>query len=138
MAGNDLSTMTDDVRNILTAPEIVAIDQDPAGQQGRRILRDGDVDVWLRRIGANGERAIAVLNRGAVAREVRIAFEDLGVAAGAHVRVLDPLQRTDVGGSRRGIAIPPTPVCATVSGVPPPVPRPTEGPPLPPPRAGRA
>src|SRR2546430_11221565 len=117
MAGNDLSTMTDDVRNILTAPEIVAIDQDPAGQQGRRILRDGDVDVWLRRIGANGERAIAVLNRGAVAREVRIAFEDLEVAAGAHVRVRDLWQRTDVGESRREIVIATSPVSATVLGV---------------------
>src|SRR2546430_9368292 len=119
MAGNDLRTMTDDVRDILTAPEIVAIDQDPGGQQGRRIRRDAGIDIWLRRIGANGERAIAVLNRGALAREVRIAFEELGVAADAHVRVRDLWQRADVGESRREIVIATSPVSATVLGITP-------------------
>jgi alpha-galactosidase len=119
MAGNDLRTMSDAVRQILTAREIVAIDQDAAGQQGRRIRRDGDIDVWLRTIGAKGERAIAVLNRGAVAREVRIALEDLGVAAHAHVRVRDLWQRADVSESRREIVIATSPNSATVLGITP-------------------
>jgi len=46
--------MRDEVREILTAPEIVAVDQDAAGKQGRRIRPHGDIDVWTRSIGARG------------------------------------------------------------------------------------
>src|SRR5207302_4478070 len=34
MAGNDLRDMPDEVRGAITAPEIIAIDQDPLGRQG--------------------------------------------------------------------------------------------------------
>jgi alpha-galactosidase len=119
MAGNDLRTMTDETREILIAPEIVAIDQDPAGRQGRRIRRDGGIDVWLRVLGADGARAIAVLNRGSAAKEVRLSFEDLGVASDTHVRVRDPWQRADVGKARREVVIATSPDSATVRSVTP-------------------
>ena len=117
MAGNDLRTMSDDVREILTAPEIVAIDQDGAGKQGRRIRRDGDVDVWIRTLGSRGEFPIAVLNRGSGAREVRIPIEELGIAPRADVRVRDLWQRADVGEARREIVISTSPNSATVLGI---------------------
>ena len=117
MAGNDLRTMSDDVREILTAPEIVAIDQDGAGRQGRRIRRDGDVDIWIRTLGYRGEFAIAVLNRGAVAREVRMPVEELGLAPRADVRVRDLWQRADVGEARREIVIATSANSATVLGI---------------------
>jgi len=117
MAGNDLRTMNDEVREILTAREIVAIDQDAAGKQGQRISRNGDIDVWTRAIGTNGDRAIAVLNRGSVAREVRVALEDIGVAPGANVRVRDLWKRADIGEARHEMLIPTSPKSATVLGI---------------------
>jgi alpha-galactosidase len=117
MAGNDLRTMSDEVREILTAPEIVAVDQDAAGKQGRRIGRDGDIDVWTRSIGARGDLAIAALNRGAVDREVRVALDDVGVAPRTHVRVRDLWKRIDVGEARREIVIATSANSATVLGI---------------------
>jgi alpha-galactosidase len=114
MAGNDLRTMSDEVREILTAPEIVAIDQDPAGQQARRIRHDGDIDIWMRPLGSNGERVIAVLNRGPAAREAHVALEDLQVAPRANVRVRNAWKRADVGEAEREIVIATTPNSATV------------------------
>ena len=119
MAGNDLRTMSDEVREILTAPEIVAIDQDPAGRQGRRIRRDGDIDIWMRALGTNDDRGIVVLNRGSVAREVRIALEDVGVAPRSHVRVRDVWKRSDVGEVQREIVIATSANSATVLGLTP-------------------
>jgi alpha-galactosidase len=116
MAGNDLRTMTDEVREILTAPEIVGIDQDPLGRQGRRIRRDGDVDVWVRGL-AKDRRAVALFNRGSGPREVRISLEDLGIEPRTHVRVRDLWQRTDVGVMRREIVITTSAVSATVLGI---------------------
>jgi alpha-galactosidase len=119
MAGNDLRTMSDEVRDILTAPEIVAVDQDAAGKQGRRIRRDGDIDIWMRALGSKGDLAIAALNRGSVAREVRVALEELGLAARAPVRVRDLWQRTDVGEAQRELVASPSPHSATVLGISP-------------------
>ena len=117
MAGNDLRTMSDEVREIITAPEIIAIDQDAAGNQGRRISRDGDIDVWTRTLGASGDLAIAVLNRGSVAREARVALDDVGVAPRTHVRVRDLWKRIDVGEARREIVIATSANSATVLGI---------------------
>jgi alpha-galactosidase len=119
MAGNDLRTMTDETRDILIAPEIVAIDQDARGRQGRRLSRDGDVDTWVRHLAPDGSRAIAVLNRGSDAREVRIGLEDIGVAPRTNVRVRDLWRRTDVGKVQREILIATSPNSATVLSVSP-------------------
>jgi len=119
MAGNDLRTMTDEVRAILTAPEIVAVDQDSRGTQGRRIRREGDVDIWTRELAGDGRCAIAVLNRGSVDREVRIALDDLGIEPHTHVRVRDLWQRADVGEMQREIVVATSAVSATVLGIAP-------------------
>ena len=116
MAGNDLRTMSDDVREILTAPEIVAVDQDPVGRQGRLVRRGDDIDIWMR-TRANGDRAIAALNRGSVAQEVGISLDEVGVAPGTNVRVRDLWKRNDVAQTRREIVIPTSANSATVLGL---------------------
>jgi len=117
MAGNDLRTMTNATRDILIAPEIVAIDQDAGGRQGRRLWRDGDIDTWVRDLATGGEHVIAVLNRGSATREVRIALEDIGVAPRTNVRVRDLWKRSAVGKTRREILIATSANSATVLGV---------------------
>jgi len=113
MAGNDLRTMTDEVREILIAPEIVAIDQDSLGKQGRRIRRDGDTEIWIRELAA-GHRVVAAFNRGFDHREVWISLEELGIEPRTDVRVRDLWQRTDVRVIRREIVAATNPVSATV------------------------
>jgi alpha-galactosidase len=63
LAGNDLPNMKPDVKAILTNRDVIAIDQDRLGKQGRRVYSDGEVDVWERNL-AGGAVAIAVLNAG--------------------------------------------------------------------------
>ena len=117
MAGNDLRTMTDETRDILVAPEVVAIDQDVGGRQGRLLSRHGDVDTWVRDLASDGGHVIAVLNRGSAEREVRVALEDIGVSPQTNVRVRDLWQRRDVGKTRREILIATSPNSATVLGI---------------------
>ena len=63
LAGNDLPNMTPEVKAILTNKEVIAIDQDKLGKQGRRVYSEGEVDVWERDL-SGGAKAIAVLNAG--------------------------------------------------------------------------
>jgi alpha-galactosidase len=112
MAGNDLRAMSREVRELLTAPEIVAVDQDALGRQGRRIHREDGCEVWVREL-ANGDRAVAALNGGPSPHELRVALGDLGLPAG-RVRVRDLWRRTDEGERRGEIILDTTAHSATV------------------------
>ena len=50
MAGNDIRNMTPEIRDILTNKEVIAVDQDPLGEQGRRVGKDGDLEVCVEAI----------------------------------------------------------------------------------------
>jgi alpha-galactosidase len=63
LAGNDLPNMKPEIKDILTKKEVIAIDQDKMGKQGRRVYSEGEVDVWVRDL-SGGSKAIAVLNAG--------------------------------------------------------------------------
>jgi alpha-galactosidase len=63
LAGNDLTKMTPEIKDILTNRDVIAVDQDPLGKQAARIYSDGEVDVWTRHL-SGGALAVAVLNAG--------------------------------------------------------------------------
>src|SRR5262249_21722403 len=48
IAGNDLRSMAPAIHDILTNKEVIAVDQDKGGKQGRRRWRSGDQEVWVR------------------------------------------------------------------------------------------
>ena len=63
LAGNDLPHMKPEIRDILTNPNVIAIDQDPLGQEARHIYSKGEVEVWARNL-KGGAKAIAIVNAG--------------------------------------------------------------------------
>jgi alpha-galactosidase len=63
LAGNDLPNMKPEINAILTNKDVIAIDQDKLGKQGRRVYSDGEVDVWERDL-SGGAKVVAVLNAG--------------------------------------------------------------------------
>jgi alpha-galactosidase len=94
MAGNDLRDMTDEVRAILTAPEVIAVDQDPLGKQGDLVRADGGSEVWVREL-ADGSRAVVLFERGEEPREISVAWSELGWPASATVTVRDLWEQAD-------------------------------------------
>jgi alpha-galactosidase len=78
LAGNDLSEMTPAIREILTNREVIAVDQDTDGVQGRRVTKTGDQEVWTRPL-AKGAKAVGLFNRGAEAAKITIKWMDLGL-----------------------------------------------------------
>ena len=63
LAGNDLTKMSPEVASILMNKQVVAIDQDPAGQQAERIYAEGPIEFWSRPL-ADGSTALAIFNTG--------------------------------------------------------------------------
>ncbi len=91
IAGNDLRTMKDEITQILTNPEIIAINQDSLAKQGRRVRDDGELEVWVKELSGN-RRAVALLNRSDQAADISFTGEEIGLTGKRRVR--------DVGGHR--------------------------------------
>jgi alpha-galactosidase len=95
IAGNDLTAMSDATRATLGNAEVIAIDQDAAGVQGRRVSKNGDVEVWAKPL-AHGGVAVALLNRSTRAANVEAKWRDVGVSS-ARANVRDVWAHADRG-----------------------------------------
>ena len=77
-ATNDLRNMNAATKNILLNVDAIAINQDPLGKQAERLVHNDSLDVLVKAL-ANGDVAVALLNRTAVTQDVRIVFQSLGL-----------------------------------------------------------
>lgn len=87
LAGNDLTKMAPEILSILTNKEVIALNQDPAGIQGRRLEQEGPLEIWVKPL-ADGSKAVGLFNRGDTPAEMTVYFKDLRVGENASVRDL--------------------------------------------------
>ncbi len=88
IAGNDLRTMTQEIKDILMNREVIAIDQDRAGKQGKRLSQSGEQEIWVREL-EGGAHAIALFNRSEQPAKITVKWSDAGLGATPkHVRDL--------------------------------------------------
>jgi len=83
LIGCDLTTMDDFTRNLLANDEVIAISQDRLGRPAKRIRHEDAESVWTRPL-ANGDTAVALVNRYPFAREIKVDFEELCLGEGEH------------------------------------------------------
>ncbi|MBN2425313.1 MAG: glycoside hydrolase family 27 protein [Calditrichaceae bacterium] len=88
IAGNNISTMNDTIRDILTAPEIIAIDQDPLGIQGIQIKNKDGLQVWQKPL-SDGSIAVAMLNLTNSETPMSVKLEEIGFKNGVPSPVRD-------------------------------------------------
>jgi alpha-galactosidase len=88
--------MTPEIRDILTNKEVIAINQDPLGRQGRRVWKDGDLEVWAKQL-KNGDRAVILLNRGGSSQEMTVNWEQIGYPGHLSAAVRDLWAHKDLG-----------------------------------------
>ncbi|MGD0482782.1 MAG: glycoside hydrolase family 27 protein, partial [Terracidiphilus sp.] len=99
MAGNDLSAMSEDTKSILMNKEVIAVDQDPLGEAGRRVWRDGDLEIWSRNL-IGGYRAVVLLNRGTTARNITVHWTDIGYPDSLNAQIRDLWKAKDMGSAK--------------------------------------
>jgi alpha-galactosidase len=86
LAGNDLRGVAPDILEILTNKEVIAIDQDVLGEQGVRVSKDEDTEVWVRSL--DGGVAVGLFNRGRTPLPVAATWSALGISGTYKVRDL--------------------------------------------------
>jgi len=77
IAGNDLRQMSTATLSTLTNRELIAVDQDPLGQQGTRQLQRGSLEVWCKPL-QDGSRAVGIFNRSSETIPIALSWEELG------------------------------------------------------------
>jgi len=75
IAGNDLRTMSDSTRKILTNKDMIAINQDALGIQAQKWLDEGDLEIFAKPL-ADGGLAILFLNRSDSTKTIKHVWKD--------------------------------------------------------------
>ncbi|MEI2700545.1 MAG: glycoside hydrolase family 27 protein [Microthrixaceae bacterium] len=99
MIGTDLDNLSPEVLDALSNEEVVEIDQDPLGQQARRV-RVGEGEVWARtevwsRPLDDGGYAVALFNKTDAPVDMAATLEEVGVPNGTWT-VRDASNRADL------------------------------------------
>jgi alpha-galactosidase len=79
LAGNDIRSMTDEIKSILLNKEVIAIDQDPDAVPVREVFNQDKKTILMRPLHGN-DVALALFNRTDDATEMSVTWRDLGLA----------------------------------------------------------
>ncbi|MGW0709496.1 RICIN domain-containing protein [Streptomyces sp. NPDC002643] len=102
LAGNNVATMTTETRDILTNPEVLAVNQDPRGLQGVKVAEDTrNLQVYGKVLSGTGKRAVMLFNRTSAAANITVRWADLGLTS-ASASVRNAWTRTDAGSFTTG------------------------------------
>lgn len=81
---------------ILINREVIAVDQDELGVQGRRVWRDGDREVWVKPLSGGG-RAVLLFNRGEQRTDIAFNWDQLNYPRELRANVRDLWAHRDLG-----------------------------------------
>ncbi len=94
MAGNDLRSMSENVRHVLTAPELIAVNQDSRGIQGYKVFAEDGREVYNKPL-ADGTTALLLLNKRRTQANITVRWDQIGLSGSQPVR--DLWAREDLG-----------------------------------------
>jgi alpha-galactosidase len=96
IAGNDIRNMNAATKNILTNADVIAVDQDPLGIQGKPISTSTTLEVWSKKLTGTQTYAVVLFNRTAASADITVTWSSLGITA-ASATIRDLWSHTDLG-----------------------------------------
>jgi len=104
LLGNDLREMSAGTLELLLNRQVIAIDQDRLGQQGKAVRKDGLAEIWAKPL-ADGSVGIGLFNRDTVGRGIVFSLADVGWPEGK-VSIVDVWSGKPVASGMRSIHVP--------------------------------
>ncbi|CAF1017728.1 unnamed protein product [Adineta ricciae] len=99
LIGCDVRNISKESLELLTNPEVIAVNQDPLGLQGKKVRIDpyNGTEVWAGPL-VDGSMAVVAFNRNNdMSQAVVVSFSDLGWKTTSQVKVRDLWARQDLG-----------------------------------------
>jgi alpha-galactosidase len=96
MIGYDLRQAPKALLDILGAPEIVAVNQDRAGNQGVLAYTSDDLQIIVKQLSVRDEKAVLIFNRGTEQVTATLTAAHLKFQSGTPIQVRDLWERRDL------------------------------------------
>ncbi len=96
LIGYDLRQAPKSLLDVLGAPEIVAVNQDPAGNQGVLAYTSDDLQIIVKQLSARDQKAVIIFNRGTELVNARLTAAHLKFQPGTLIQVRDLWQHRDL------------------------------------------
>lgn len=96
MLGNDIRNMSDEILGIITNQEVIAVNQDSLGRQGKKVRDDGDYEVWAKEL-SDGSRAVVLFNRSEEEADFGFTWAQIGLPQNSSYLIRDLWEHKDVG-----------------------------------------
>jgi hypothetical protein len=99
IVGADVSRLNKSTIEILTNPEVIAVDQDSLGLQAILVAQQPatDLQVWSKPLSAAGEHAVVMLNRTSTPAKIAVRWSEIGLVPSSSATVRDLWAAKDLG-----------------------------------------
>jgi alpha-galactosidase len=94
LLANDLRDIPPEIMEIISNPEVIALNQDPLGIQGYKRSSNNDLEVWAADL-KGGDIGVVLLNRSGHNQTIQVRFEDVVNADSVRIRVRRALADED-------------------------------------------
>ncbi|KAL4186054.1 hypothetical protein AMTRI_Chr09g31860 [Amborella trichopoda] len=88
LIGCDVGSASKETLEILSNKEVIAVNQDKLGVQGKKVKKEGDQEVWAGPL-SGGRVAMILWNRGSYQTSITAKWEDVGLKSTATVDARD-------------------------------------------------
>jgi alpha-galactosidase len=97
LIGCDLTRLDDFTLNLLTNDEVIAIDQDPLGNQAVPVVKKGNIQVWKKKL-ADGNYALGIFNLGKETEQYELDYAAAGL--NKEVKLRDLWRQKNLGAAK--------------------------------------
>ncbi len=94
--GTDLTKAPQAIIDVLGAPEVIAVNQDPAGNQGVIAYTDSEREIIVKSLARPGEKAVVLFNRTNEPTDIALTAAHLKFAAGQPIQMRDLWARNEL------------------------------------------
>ncbi|KAF5799145.1 putative alpha-galactosidase [Helianthus annuus] len=88
LVGCDVRSMSKETHDILSNREVIAVNQDSLGVQGKKVKKNGDLEVWAGPL-AHNKVAVILWNRGSSRAQITAYWSDIGLNSTTVVNARD-------------------------------------------------
>ncbi|KAI3907862.1 hypothetical protein MKW92_049400 [Papaver armeniacum] len=88
LIGCDIRSMNNVTTELLSNKEVIAVNQDKLGVQGKKVKKDGDLEVWAGPLSGH-RKALVLWNRGSQQASITANWQDIGLKPSTVVNVRD-------------------------------------------------
>jgi len=99
LIGCDVRSLDNKTLYILTAVEVIAVNQDPLGIQGHKVSMIGNSEVWAGPL-QGGSVAVILFNRASSSASISVNWSDIGLSQSTNAVVRDLWARQNLGNYR--------------------------------------